>query len=99
MDDQLETFSQGEDIRTGVRVISKIDVSLSDIFDQGEKAKTECEEDKSTSIYQFGKYKIAIKLDSEGRLLSINGSLSPEPKKCFKELFRLDEEFPETPLE
>lgn len=101
MGNQLETFRQGENIRTGNLEVPRKDISFFASYSEGEKTKTEinCEEDKSIKIYQFGEYKVEVKLDPEGRLLYIKGYITPERKKYCKELFRLDEEFPESPLE
>jgi hypothetical protein len=101
MGDQLETFMQGEKIKTGIREAPRVNITSFDTYSQGEITKTETnfEEDKSIKTYQFDKYEVEVKLDSDGKLLSINGHLTPKRKKYFKELFRLDEEFPEGPLE
>lgn len=56
-------------------------------------------DDKSILVYTFGEYEVEVKLDPEGRLLYINGFLTPKPKKYYKELYCVDEEFPKKPLE
>jgi hypothetical protein len=102
--DQSDTFRQGESPKTSMdRKKGLLDISPLSIetFDLGKyiKTSTNSEEDKSTIVYQFGEYTVEVKLDPNGKFLYINGDLTPKRKKYCKELFRLDEEFPESPLE
>jgi len=101
MYNQLETFIQGENVKTGIREVPIVDISSPDTYNQSEETKTgiNSEEDKSTIVYKFGEYEVEVKLDSEGRFLYIKGHLTPKQKKYYKELFCVDEEFPKRPLE
>lgn len=100
---QLEEFRRGEFPVTGEQQQESIsDIPrLPETFKFGEyiRTTTNSEQDKSTTVLKFGEYSVEVKLDSEGRLLYIKGYLTPEPKKYYKELFSVDEEFPKAPLE
>lgn len=100
---QLEELRRGEFPVTGEQQRESIsDIPyLSETYKFGEyiRTTTNSEEDKSTTVYKFGEYSVEVKLDSEGRLIYIKGYLTPEPKKHYKELYCVDEEFPKRPLE
>ena len=100
---QLEEFRRREFPVTGEQPRESIsDISrLLETFKFGEYigTTTNFKEDKSTLVYKFGEYSVEVKLDSEGRLIYIQGYPTPEPKKYYAPLFRLDEEFPESKIE
>jgi len=107
--DQLETFNQGRRRATGTDPADDIPdtvYSPHEIFELGEQMRTGAnyEDNKSIVVLPFDKYRVEIKISPDGKFLGINGiSLDEnfllfERKKHFRDLFRLDEEFPEEPL-